>query len=163
LRVLLLMGSAVSMLGWIGGDILSSPRLLFAFGRDGTLPRAFGRVHDRTHAPYVAILCYASVALALALTGSFAELAVVSTLAMTPIYIAGCAAAWLLARRQVVQADQPLNFRWIGLAAAVGIFSMLVIIALASRNEILGLLGSIVVSILVYAPQFWRTAATQSA
>jgi basic amino acid/polyamine antiporter, APA family len=159
LRMLLLVGSAVSMLGWIGGDILGSPRLLFAFGRDGTLPRLFGRVHSRTHAPYVAILCYAVVASALALTGSFGELAVVSTLAMTPIYIAGCAGAWLLARRQVAQADQPLNFQWVGLATVIGIFSMLVTIALASRNEILGLLGFIVASVLLYAPQFWRTAA----
>jgi amino acid transporter len=160
LRVLLLVGSAVSMLGWIGGDILGSPRLLFAFGRDGTLPRVLGRVHDRTHAPYVAIVCYASVAVILALVGNFAELAVVSTLTMTPIYIAGCAGAWLLARRQVLQADQPLNFRWVGLAAVVGIFSMLITIALASRNEVLGLLGFIFGSILLYSPQLWRTAAS---
>ena len=159
LRVLLLIGSAVSMLGWIGGDVLGSPRLLFAFGRDGTLPRVFGRVHSRTHAPYVAILCYAMVAVILALSGSFAELAVVSTLAMTPIYMAGCAAAWLLARRKVAQADQPLNFRWVGVVAAVGILSMLVTIALASRNEILGLLGFIGVSVVLYAPQFWRAPA----
>jgi hypothetical protein len=41
----------------------------------------------------------------------------------------------------------------------IGIFSMLVTIALASRNEILGLLGFIVASVLLYAPQFWRTTA----
>jgi len=163
LRVALLVGSAVSMLGWIGSDMLGSPRLLFAFGRDGSLPRVLGRVHERTHAPYVAIVCYAAVAVVLALTGSFAELAVVSTLVVIPVYISGCAAAWLLARRQVALADQPLNFRWLGLAALIGISSMLVTTALASRNEMLGLLGFILVSILVYAPQFWRTAATQSA
>jgi basic amino acid/polyamine antiporter, APA family len=163
LRVALLVGSAVSMLGWIGSDMLGSPRLLFAFGRDGSLPRVLGRVHERTHAPYVAIVWYAAVAVVLALTGSFAELAVVSTLVVIPVYISGCAAAWLLARRQVALADQPLNFRWLGLAALIGISSMLVTTALASRNEMLGLLGFILVSILVYAPQFWRTAATQSA
>jgi hypothetical protein len=52
-----------------------------------------------------------------------------------------------------------LNFQWLGLATVIGIFSMLVTIALASRNEILGLLGFIVASVLLYAPQFWRTAA----
>ena len=159
LRLLLLIGSAVSMLGWIGGDILGSPRLLFAFGRDGTLPRVFGRVHSRTHAPYVAIVCYAIVAVILAVTGSFSELAVVSTLAMTPIYIAGCAAAWLLAHRQIAQEDQPLNFRWVGFAAVVGIVSMLFAIALASLNETLTLVGFVVVSLLLYAPRFWRTPA----
>ena len=50
LRVLMLAGAALSMVGWVASDILGSPRILFAFGRDGLLPRALGRVHPRT--PY---------------------------------------------------------------------------------------------------------------
>ena len=153
LRALMLAGTALSMFGWIASDILGSPRQLFAFARDGLLPRMLGRVHPRSHTPYVAIGCYATIALALALTGSFVELAVLSTLAIGPLYIGGCAAAWVLARRGVALAGQPLNFRFLGIAAVIGGVSWLALIALASREEILGLLLLLGLSSLVYLVQ----------
>jgi basic amino acid/polyamine antiporter, APA family len=153
LRVVVLAGAAVSMFGWISSDILSTPRMLFAFARDGLLPRVLGRLHARSHAPYVAILCYAAVAMTLALTGTFAELAVLGTLAASGLYIMGCAAAWRLARKGVAESGPPLNFRWLGAAAVVGIGSMLVMIALASRAELIGLFAMVGASVLVYLVQ----------
>jgi amino acid transporter len=140
LRLVMLAGAGLSMFGWIGSDILGTPRMLFAFARDGLLPRALGRLHPRSHAPHIAIWCYAALTIGLALTGTFAELAVLSTLASAALYMGGCAAAWQLARRGVAVAGTPLNFRWLGAAAVIGIGSMLALIALASRTEIVGLL-----------------------
>ena len=150
LRALMLAGTAVSMFGWIGSDLLGSPRQLFAFGRDGLLPRALGRLHPRSHAPHVAILCYATIAIVLALSGTFAELAVLSALACAPLYIAGCAAAWMLSRRGVALAGPPLNFRFLGIATVLGIGSMSAMVALASRQEIIGLATLTGLSILMY-------------
>jgi basic amino acid/polyamine antiporter, APA family len=93
------------------------------------------------------------MAVGLALTGTFAELAVLSTLATAGLYIAGCAAAWRLARDRVAQTGAPLNFRWLGAATAVGITSMLFMIALASRAEILGLVAVVAISTIVYLVQ----------
>ncbi len=149
----MLAGAALSMFGWISSDILGSPRMVFAFARDGLLPRVLGRVHPRSHAPHIAILCYAAVAMGLALTGTFAELAVLSTLASAALYIGGCAAASVLARRGVAQAGAPLGSRWLGLAMVTGIGSMLVFIALASRAEIMGLLAVVAASALIYLLQ----------
>ena len=39
LRAVMLAGSALSMFGWLGSDILVSPRQLFAFARDGSAAR----------------------------------------------------------------------------------------------------------------------------
>jgi len=153
LRVVMLAGTALSMFGWIFSDLLGTPRILFAFGRDGMLPRVFGRVHPRTHVPHVAIVCYAAVAIALALTGTFAELAVLATLASSALYAAGCVAAWWLARNGVAQAGAPLNFRWLGTATVVGVASMLLMIALASRAEIFGLIAVIAISATVHLVQ----------
>jgi len=150
LRALMLAGTGLSMFGWVASDILGSPRQLFAFARDGLLPGVLGRVHARSHAPHVAILCYATLAIALGLTGTFAELAVLSTLAIAPLYIAGCAAAWVLARRGVARVGTPLNFRFLGTAAVIGAGSMLALLALASRQEIVGLLALLALSGLVY-------------
>jgi basic amino acid/polyamine antiporter, APA family len=163
LRMLMLAGAALSGLGWVSSDLLGSPRILFAFGRDGLLPRSLGRVHPRTHAPYTAILCYAAVAIGLALTGTFAELAVLATLASCALYAAGCAAAWRLARNGVAQAGAPLNFRWLGSATAVSVASMLLMIALASRAEVLGLLAVIAVGAAVYLVQSRATVDRQPA
>ena len=153
LRVLMLAGTAFALLGMIASDILGTPRMLFAFARDGLLPRALGRVHPRTHTPHVAILSYAALAIILALTGSFAELAVLATLTTAGLYVAGCVATWLLARRSVALAGAPLNFRWLGAAAVIGAGSMLLLIALGSRSEIMGLAALIGVSALVYLLQ----------
>jgi amino acid transporter len=153
LRALMLAGGAVSMFGYIGSDILGSPRQLFAFARDGLMPRFLGLLHPRSHAPYAAILVYAGFAMLLAFTGTFSELAALSALAIAPIYIGGCLAAWVLARRGVALAGQPLNFRFLGAAVALGTASMLALIALGSRQEILGLVGLIALSVLVYVVQ----------
>jgi APA family basic amino acid/polyamine antiporter len=139
LRVVMLAGAGLSMFGWMGSDLLGSPRILFAFARDSSLPRALGRVHPRHHTPHVAILSYAALAIGLALTGTFAELAVLSTLATATLYSLGCAAAWRLRSRGVALAGPPLNFRWLAAAMVTGIAGMLLMIALASRAEIMGL------------------------
>lgn len=153
LRVMMLAGAALSMFGWLTSDLVGSPRILFAFGRDGLLPRALGRLGERGHAPFVAIICYGLIAIALALSGSFAQLAAPATLALATLYIAACSAAWRLARRGVAQAGTPLGFRWLGVAAVIGIGSMLTLVILASRAEILGLLVLIGLSLLAYLLQ----------
>jgi amino acid transporter len=153
LRVLMLAGTALSMFGYLSSDLLGSPRILFAFARDGLLPRALGKVHQRSRAPHVAIACYATLAIVLALTGTFSELAILSALSNAPFYIAGCAASWQLARRGIARAGTPLNFRWLSVAVVVGILSMLVLIAFASRAEIVGLCALIGASIVIYLVQ----------
>jgi amino acid transporter len=153
LSALMLAGTALSMFGWVSSDLLGSPRQLFAFARDGLLPRVLGRLHPRSQVPHVAILCYATIAVVLALTGTFSELVVLSTLAMAGLYSAGCAAAWLLARRGVALAGTPLSFRFLGVATVLGIGSMLTLIVLGSRQEILGLIALVALSALVYLVQ----------
>src|SRR3984957_9171237 len=149
LRWLMLAGAAMSMVGFLSSDILGTPRVLFAFARDGLLPKSLGRVHARSHAPHVAIACYAAIAIVLALTGTFTELAVLSALTTAPLYILGCAATWRIVRGGVAESGEPLNFRWLGMATILGIGSMAALIALASRDEILGLLVFMAVTVAV--------------
>jgi len=160
LRMMMLAGAVLSMTGFISSDILGTPRVLFAFARDGMLPQVLGRVHPRLHTPYIAIGCYALAAMVLALTGTFAELAVLAMLACTVIYILACLAAWRLARDGVAQMGTPLNFRWLGSAVVVGVASMLFMIALASRAEILGLCAVVGLSSTVYLVQSRAALAT---
>lgn len=163
LRLLMLAGAAVSMFGLLSSELLGNPRVLFAFARDGFLPAGLGRVHERSRVPHVAILVNAAVVMLLALTGSFAELAVLSTLVTAPLYMLGCAAAHRMARRGTTQGAAPLNFRWLGAAAAIGIVSMLALVALAAPAEIIGLLAVIAGSALLYLLAVRLAPAARSA
>lgn len=150
LGTLLLIGTIVSMAGWVAGDLLGGPRFLYAFGRDRLLPSALGRLHARSKAPAVAIVTHAVIAGSLALTGTFEQLAVLASLASCGIYSLACAAAWVLRRRGVATLGEPLGFRILPAAAIVGIASMVVILFLARWDEIAGFFAVIAASILIY-------------
>ena len=151
LGVVVLVGAAVSMFGWIGSDLLGAPRVLFAFARDGFLPTALGRVSPRTQVPAGAVVLHGVIAAVLGVTGSFEQLAVLSVLAACLLYIGGCAAAWVLRRREVALAGEPLRVRGLAVWATVGAGSMAVVIALGRPAEIAGLAAAVALSALLYA------------
>lgn len=99
-RGLILAVGAISMVGFLGGDILGQSRVLFAFARDGLLPRKLASVHPVTRAPHVAVVVNAVVAAALAMSGSFTLLAPVASIAIVLLYIATCVAAWVVTRQE---------------------------------------------------------------
>ena len=103
----MLAGAMISMAGYLSGDILGSPRMLFAFGRDGMLPAAFARVHPRYRTPALAIVVHAGVTCALTLTGSFGKLLLIANVSVLSMYFLCCAAAWQLARRDVRTGGEP--------------------------------------------------------
>jgi APA family basic amino acid/polyamine antiporter len=59
---LMSVGLVLSTLGTINSNLLTSPRVTFAMGRDGLLPSAFGSLHPRYKTPMVAILFQAAAA-----------------------------------------------------------------------------------------------------
>ena len=103
---LLAVGAAVSAFGFVSGDMLATPRVLFAFGRDGFLPRKFGTVNERYHSPALAIAAHAAACCAFAITGTFRSLVILSTVATLLIYL-GCCFSSILLRRRNVRADGP--------------------------------------------------------
>ncbi len=149
--IVLVAGAALSMLGWIGSDILGAPRVLFAFARDGLLPAALGRVHPRARVPHVAILFHACLAASLAISGSFVWLAVAATLNTAGLYFLGCGAAWVLHRRGTQLAGPPLDLRFLPAASVLGMASMVLLIGVAAWDELLGFAAVIAVSSLLYA------------
>lgn len=55
-------GLVLSTLGTINSNLLTSPRVTYAMGRDGLLPPAFGSLHPRYRTPMVAIYFQAVMA-----------------------------------------------------------------------------------------------------
>jgi APA family basic amino acid/polyamine antiporter len=109
-RTILVVGATISAFGFITSDILSSPRMLFALGRDGVLPSWFAHVHPRHHSPDVAIITYTSIAFVLSVSSSFEGLVVLSDVAVLLMYLFCCAGVWALIRRHPQGDEKPLSF-----------------------------------------------------
>jgi APA family basic amino acid/polyamine antiporter len=134
-RAILLAGATISAFGFVTSDILSSPRMLFAFGRDGVLPAWFAHVHPRYRSPDAAIISYATIAFALSITSSFAALAVLSNVAVLLMYLLCCAACWLLVQRDVRADGPPFNFPGMKIVPALAMIAILWILAHATLWE----------------------------
>lgn len=76
-----------SLAGNLHGNLLSSPRLLFAMSERKVLPGWFGRISPGRGTPANAIIAFGVAALLLALTGSFVWLAVVGTVARLFLFL----------------------------------------------------------------------------
>ncbi|MEO8256754.1 MAG: APC family permease [Acidobacteriota bacterium] len=100
-RVFVLAGAMVSMFGYVAGDMLGSPRALFALARDRMLPSALARVHPSFHTPHLAIVTYAAFVAAVALSGRFTELAIMANVATLTLYLLCVLAAYQLQRLNV--------------------------------------------------------------
>jgi amino acid transporter len=137
-RTILLVGATVSAFGFVTSDILSSPRMIFAFGRDGALPQFFAHVHPRYRSPDVAIITYATLAFALSISGTFEKLAVLSNVAVLLMYLLCCAACWFLVRRDV-RADgaQPFNFPGMQIVPVLAIIAIVWILTSATIHQFL--------------------------
>ncbi|MEM1410809.1 MAG: amino acid permease [Pseudomonadota bacterium] len=88
----LTLGAAFSIGGNLMTSVLSAPRMTWALALDGTLPRWFAAVHPRHQTPHHSIAFYGGLSLALALSGTFVWLAIMSTLVRLMAYMVSIAA-----------------------------------------------------------------------
>src|SRR5947207_11119215 len=55
--------------------IIGSSRISYAMSRDGVIPKAFGRLHKKRNTPFISIIAFSSVSVALALSGELSFVA----------------------------------------------------------------------------------------
>lgn len=151
-RALLLVGAAVSMLGYVGGMILAVPRALYAFARDGFLPRALAAVHPTYRTPWVAIVVQAVICWMLAATSAFEKLAILANVSTLLLYAGCCAAAWQLRRKDVRDAGAiPFRVPLAGVVPALAILAIAALLTSVTAKEWLVVLLPLGVAALVYA------------
>jgi amino acid transporter len=136
-RTILIAGATISAFGFVTSDILSSPRMIFAFGRDGALPEFFAHVHSRYRSPDVAIITYATLAFILSVTGTFERLAVLSNVAVLLMYLLCCSGCWVLLQRDVRSDGEPLRFPGMKIVPALAIIAIIWILSHATGFEFL--------------------------
>ena len=84
---IILVTSVVSMFGMLSGDVLASPRVLFAASKDKLLPAFLSRIHPRFATPYWSIIVYSVVGVFLASSGGFKQLATLASSSVLIIYL----------------------------------------------------------------------------
>ena len=96
--VFITVAAVLSTLGSTSALALVGPRILYAFARHGQLPSALAAVHPRHRTPHRAVVLYALLTWAAALSGRFEQLAAVSAVARLLFSASTCLAVPVLRR-----------------------------------------------------------------
>ncbi len=148
--VILLIAAGVSMFGTMTGDLLASPRAIFASAREGVLPVRLATIHSVYHTPHLAIALYGALAFLFAVTGAFQQLAVLSSVAILLVYLFTVIATVELRRRDVRASSTVFRLRG-GLLIPVLAAGVIVwLLAQASRTEWTAIGTMLIVASLFY-------------
>lgn len=155
--ILLLITAAVSMTGFLMGNLLASSRLLYALGRDGYLPHAYGRVSARYRVPLLAIVSHGALACGLAIVGSFETLALISGGANCLIFLSISLAAWRAQRLDLRASGRPFVLPGGATIPLLATIAMLAIVVTLSHAEWMAIGAALLTLIVLYGALYrWR-------
>ncbi|HEY8519270.1 MAG TPA: amino acid permease [Gammaproteobacteria bacterium] len=156
---LMTVGGIVSIAGNMSNTVLMAPRYLYALARDGYGPAVLAAVHPVYRTPAVAIVASSTLALALALSGSFVQLATLSVVARLVTYVGTAAAVPVLRRRF---GERPGAWRLPGGAAipALAVLLSLALLASASWGNLVAGAAALAAGAVVYRLRRRNASAT---
>jgi amino acid transporter len=159
-RTLILVGSAISMFGYVSGMTLAVPRMLYAFGRDGFLPKPLASVHGRFRTPHVAIGAQLVLSVGLAVSGTFERLAIVANGSILIVYAACALAVFRLRRRDVRAEGTPFVAPLGGVVPALAFAAIVWLMTGLTAPEWAAMGVAIAAALVVYAVARGRRAVT---
>ena len=81
----------ISTYGWLSGDILTTPRVMYSFAANGDAPAILARLHPRYSTPGLALVVYSTLAWGLAVSGTFLWVAALGAASALIFYSGVCA------------------------------------------------------------------------
>jgi amino acid transporter len=150
----------VSLYGYIGANMLTVPRSMYALAEGGDFPSHFATVHSRFRTPHVAILVFAMLVTGFSLLGTFTWNVTLSAVARLFYYGAACAAVPVLRARQPAAA----LFRVPGglLVPILGVAICLTLLTRVDFSKSLIVLGTVAIALANWlAVRHRRPAAVQ--
>lgn len=147
---LLIVAACVSIFGTLSGDMLNTPRAIYAAGRDGLLPAPLAAIHPRFRTPHVAILLLAGLSCIFAIAGAFRQLAIVSSAAILLVNLAVVLAVPVLRRRNVRSGDYVFQLPGGPLIPICGALVVLWMLSNIARDEAIGVGLLVLVSSVLY-------------
>lgn len=148
--IILTTGAAISMFGFLSGDILNNPRTLYALSRDRVIPiKALSKIHSSFATPFIAIIVYAALGFSIAATGSFERLVVIASSSILIVYL-GVVLAVIKLRFSHKSKEGEFVIPGGLTVPIISIAIILYFLSNLTENEIIGTLISIVVLTVIY-------------
>jgi len=138
-RAFVSVAAMLSTYGYVAAAFVSAPRLPYALAVEGDGPPFFATLHPRFHTPVYAIIGFAIVGCALAVSGTFLWALALAAGSMAILYVGICAS--LIRLRQMQPAADALRIPFGPVLAIVGIALCITLLAqLDARHAALMLL-----------------------
>jgi APA family basic amino acid/polyamine antiporter len=156
---LIALGIAISTFGYLNLSVLAPTRVYFAMAADGIFFRSVSKLHPRFRTPSVAIVMQATWAIALTLTGTFAQL--IDTVVFADwIFFGLTAAAVFVFRRRIPLSRRPDgSFRTPGypwLPALFVVAALVIVVSVLVSNPVRSGVGAILLATGLPAWLWWR-------
>ncbi len=148
-------GIAFSAFGFLAQSMLTAPRVYFAMAGDGVFFRSVAWVHPKTHAPVIAIALQGAWAIAIALTGTYAQV-VNYVVAMDCIFFGLTAVCLFVLRRRNPEAT---DFRVPGHPWTTLLFiaaQWLIVASTFAHDPVRSCIGLAIAAAGLPAYYFWR-------
>ena len=149
LALLMTVGASISILGTSSNTVLMAPRYLLALSQDGYGPRWLGAIHPRFRTPVTAIVLIGTISLALALSGSFVQLALLSVVSRLCTYL-GTAGSVLVLRHRHGERDGALQLPGGPLIPLAAITLSLALLASAQLANLIAAGIALLIGAVVY-------------
>ena len=146
-------GGAISIFATLSGDILATPRVVFATARDGNLPKVLSKVHSKYKTPYIAIIFYAAVIGAFALSGTFEQLAIMASGSILLIYAGVSLSVIRLRIREGAPSGEQFKIPGKTIVPILSCGVIFWMLWQMSIDEAKGIVGLVIASIVVYLVQ----------
>jgi APA family basic amino acid/polyamine antiporter len=154
---ILIVAAIVSILGNISGDILATPRLLFAGAKDGLFPKFIGKVHPKFATPYYAIIVYAGMIFIFSVTDGFEELAVLASGSLLLIYLGVILAMIKLRRTKEPEGEQGFKVPGGLVIPLIAIATIVWMLTNLKRNEAIATaIFLAVICVIYFAMRFFK-------
>jgi amino acid transporter len=148
--IILLLTAAFSCFTTVFGDVLATPRLLFAGANDGLFPKFLGKVHPKFATPHLAIIVWGALIFIFSVSGGFKQMAILASASILIIYLTVILATIKMRTKKHKAAEKTfkipggLTVPLIGIAAIGWMFTSL------GKWEILSVLFFIAVVCVIY-------------
>lgn len=147
--IITVIGTAVSMIGSISGEVLSVPRLLYAGARDGLMPSFLFKVHPSFATPHYAILVYTALCFIVSVTGSIQQLLVLSSASILLIYL-GVVLSLIKFRMQKKEAQGSFRIPGGYTIPVLAIIIIVWVLSNLSKAELTGIFVALTVLSVIY-------------
>ncbi len=152
---IILLAAALSGLGSVTGDVLASPRLLFAGAKDGMFPKFLGQIHPRFATPHWAVIVYGGLILLFSVSGGFKQLAILASGALLLIYLAVVLSLIKFRIRKIEPAEKSFKVPGGYVIPGIAIAAILYVLSNLSTAEVSSICVFVGVVCIIYVVMKW--------